>query len=144
MHVGTLKTGCPRIQALSQDKEQCVHPRTATQAVALDHTSLQRWASEPPRVPWPWTSPPCSGELRCCHMARGLRPRLLAELSSGAATRSSAPDLASLPRWALALPRVPWLRALLGTCVERRELLPTPLRGHTACLSLKKSVSRSV
>jgi hypothetical protein len=28
--VGTLKTGYPRIQALSQDKEQDVHPRTAT------------------------------------------------------------------------------------------------------------------
>jgi hypothetical protein len=40
-------------------------------------------------------------------------PRLLAELSSGATTRSSALDLGSLPRWAPALPRVPWLRALL-------------------------------
>jgi hypothetical protein len=39
-------------------------------------------------------------------------PRLLAELSSGAATRSSAPDLAFLPRWAPALPHVPWLRIL--------------------------------
>jgi hypothetical protein len=28
--VGTLKTGYPRIQALSQDKEQGVHPCTAT------------------------------------------------------------------------------------------------------------------
>jgi hypothetical protein len=27
--VGTLKTGYPRIQALSQDKEQGVHPRAA-------------------------------------------------------------------------------------------------------------------
>jgi hypothetical protein len=45
-------------------------------------------------------------------VARGLGHRLLAELSSCAATRSSAPDLASLPRWAPALPRVPWLRAL--------------------------------
>jgi hypothetical protein len=45
-------------------------------------------------------------------VARGPGPRLLAELTSGAATRSSAPDLASLSRWALALPRVPWLRAL--------------------------------
>jgi hypothetical protein len=28
--VGTLKTGYPRIQALSQDKEQDVHPRAVT------------------------------------------------------------------------------------------------------------------
>jgi hypothetical protein len=42
----------------------------------------------------------------------GLRPRFLAELSSGAVTCSSALDLASLPRWAPALPRVPWLQAL--------------------------------
>jgi hypothetical protein len=40
--VDTLKTGYPHIQALSQDKEQGVHPRATTQAVALDHTSLQR------------------------------------------------------------------------------------------------------
>jgi hypothetical protein len=33
--VGTLKTGYPRIQALSQGKEQGVYPRAATQAVAL-------------------------------------------------------------------------------------------------------------
>jgi hypothetical protein len=33
-------------------------------------------------------------------------------LSSGAATRSSALDLASLSRWVSALPRVTWLRAL--------------------------------
>jgi hypothetical protein len=45
-------------------------------------------------------------------VARGPGPHLLTELSSGTATRSSAPDLASLPRWASALPHVPWLRAL--------------------------------
>jgi hypothetical protein len=39
-------------------------------------------------------------------------PRPLAELSSGAAICSSAPDLTSLPRWAPALSRVPWLQAL--------------------------------
>jgi hypothetical protein len=89
-----------------------VHPRAATQAVTLDHTFLQRWVPESPRVPRPRTSPPCRGELRCCHVARGPEPCLLTELSSGAATCSSTPDLASLPRWAPALPRVPWLRAL--------------------------------
>jgi hypothetical protein len=45
-------------------------------------------------------------------VARGPGPRLLAELSSGVAMHSSAPDLASLPRWAPVLPCVPWLRAL--------------------------------
>jgi hypothetical protein len=30
----------PHIQALSQDKEQDVHPRAVTQVVASDHTSL--------------------------------------------------------------------------------------------------------
>jgi hypothetical protein len=89
-----------------------MHPRAATQAVASDHTSLQRWALEPPRVSRPRTSPPYRGELWCSHVARGPGHHLLAELSSGAATRSSAPDLASLSRWAPALPRVTWLRAL--------------------------------
>jgi hypothetical protein len=45
-------------------------------------------------------------------VARGPGLRLLAELGSGTATHSSALDLASLSRWALALSRVPWLRAL--------------------------------
>jgi hypothetical protein len=45
-------------------------------------------------------------------LPRGPRLLLLAELSSGAATCSLAPDLASLSRWALPLPHVPWLRAL--------------------------------
>jgi hypothetical protein len=89
-----------------------VHPRVATQAIASDHTSLQRWAPEPPRVPQPRTSPPCRGELRCCHESCGPGPHFLAELSSGAATCSLALDLTSLPRWALALPRVSWLPAL--------------------------------
>jgi hypothetical protein len=45
-------------------------------------------------------------------VARGPGPHLLAELSSGATTRSLALDLTSLLRWASALPRVPWLQAL--------------------------------
>jgi hypothetical protein len=56
--IGTLKTGYPRIQALSQGKEQGVHPRAATQAIASDHTSLQRWAPALPRVPWLRALPP--------------------------------------------------------------------------------------
>jgi hypothetical protein len=38
--VGTLKTGYPRIQALSQDKEHDVHPPAVMYIVSLDHTSL--------------------------------------------------------------------------------------------------------
>jgi hypothetical protein len=68
-----------------------VHPRDATQVVASNHTSLQRWDPEPPLVPRPRTSPPYRGELRCCHVSCGPKPRLLAELSSGAATRPMAP-----------------------------------------------------
>jgi hypothetical protein len=45
-------------------------------------------------------------------LPRGPGPRRLAKLSSSATKRSSAPDLASLPRWAPALPRIPWLQAL--------------------------------
>jgi hypothetical protein len=89
-----------------------VHSRAATQAVASDHTSLQRWAPEPLHVPHPWTSPPYRGELQCCHVTCGPGPRLLVELNFGAVMCSSAPGLTSLSRWAPALPRVPWLRDL--------------------------------
>jgi hypothetical protein len=71
--VGTLKTGYPRIQALSQDKEHVVHPHAVTQAVALDHTSLQRWAPALLRVPQLRASPPCRGGLRRCHVSQGSR-----------------------------------------------------------------------
>jgi hypothetical protein len=97
--VGTLKTEYPCIQALSQDKEQGVHPHAATSVIASDYTSLlKRWAPAPPRVPRPQTSPPCRGELQCYHVSRDPGPRLLAEVSSDAATYSLAPDLASLLR----------------------------------------------
>jgi hypothetical protein len=82
-----------------------VLPRAATQAIALDHTSLQRWAPKPPRVLQPRTSPYCRGGLWYRHVSRGPGSRLLAELSSAAATCSSAPDLTSPSRWAPVLPR---------------------------------------
>jgi hypothetical protein len=93
-------------------KEQNVHSRAVTYTVASDHTSLQRWASALPRVPQPQISPPCWGELRRCHVFRGPGSRLLVEVSSGAATCPSAPDLASLIRWAPTLSRVPQFQAL--------------------------------
>jgi hypothetical protein len=69
-----------------------------------------------PRKLYLRTTPPWRGGLRSRHVSNGPEPHLLAELSSGAATCSSAPDLTSLPRWAPALPRVPWLRALSPLC----------------------------
>jgi hypothetical protein len=66
-----------------------VHPHAATYPVALDHSSLQRWAPVLPRVPWP-------------------EPCLSAEVDSGAAMCPTTPNLASIPRWAPALPCVPW------------------------------------
>jgi hypothetical protein len=67
-------------------------------------------------------------------LPRGPGPRLLAELISSAATRSSAPDLAFLPRWAPTLPRVPWLRPLppreessgAATCSSAPDLASLP------------------
>jgi hypothetical protein len=57
-----------------------MHPRDATYAVALDHSSLQkRW-------------------LRHHHVSHSPGPRLLAEVSSGTATCPAAPHLASLLR----------------------------------------------
>jgi hypothetical protein len=55
-------------------------------------------------------------------------------LSSGAVTCSSAPGLASLPRWAPAQPRVPWLWALppreessgAATCSSAPDLASLP------------------
>jgi hypothetical protein len=67
-------------------------------------------------------------------LPRGPGPHLLVEMSSGVATHSSAPDLASVPRWAPALPRVPWLRALppreessdAGMCSSALDLISLP------------------
>jgi hypothetical protein len=101
------------------DKEHGVHQRAATCAVASDHTSLyKRWDLTLPRVPRHWTSPPWWGELRCCHVSRGSESRFLVEVSFGAVTYPSAPELTSAPnlvsllRWAPVLSNVPRLWAL--------------------------------
>jgi hypothetical protein len=68
-------------------------------------------------------------------MPRGTGPRLLVELSSSAATRSSALDLASLLRWAPALSRITWLWALpprdessdAATCSSTPDLTSLPM-----------------
>jgi hypothetical protein len=62
-----------------------------------------------PHVPWPRASSPCRVKLQRCHVFLSSGPRLPAEVGSGPATCSSALDLASLPRWAPALPRGPGL-----------------------------------
>jgi hypothetical protein len=48
-----------------------------------------------PRQLWLQTTPPCRGGLQSRHVSRDPGPHLLAEVSSGAATCFSAPDLAS-------------------------------------------------
>jgi hypothetical protein len=100
-----------------------MHPRTATQVVASDHTSLQRWASELPRVSWPRSHLPAEvgsstatcpmapgsaslrGELRCYDVFLSSGPCLPIEVGSGAITW----PWPRLPeRRAPVLPRTPW------------------------------------
>jgi hypothetical protein len=97
----------PPHTSLSQDMEQGVHPCATTCPAPSDLASLLRWAPVPQCVLRLRTSPPCRGRLQCCHVSHGLGPRLLAKVSSGTVTCISAPDPASLPRWASTLPRVP-------------------------------------
>jgi hypothetical protein len=75
-----------------------------------DLVSLPRWALALPCVPRPQTSPPCRGGLQCCLVSHSPTPRLPIEMGSSIATCPMAPDLASLLRWALALPHVPRCR----------------------------------
>jgi hypothetical protein len=89
-----------------------VHPRVAMCPVAMNPASLQRWAPVLPHVLWLRTSPPCRDGLWCCHVSYGSGSCQLAQEGSGAATCLMALGLASLPRRALALPRVPWLWTL--------------------------------
>jgi hypothetical protein len=91
--VGTLQTGYPvcKLQVKTSSRA-CMH-------------MLQC-------VPHLRTSPPCQGGLLCCLVSCGPKPRLLDEVSSDGATCPSAPNLASLSRLALVLPRAPWLWAL--------------------------------
>jgi hypothetical protein len=99
-------------------------------------------------------------------VTRGPRPCLLAELSSSAATRSSAPDLTSLPRWAPTLPRIPWLRTLppreessgATTCSSAPDLTSLPrwapvlpcgpdlasLRGELRCFHVPHGPQRAI
>jgi hypothetical protein len=99
-------------------------------------------------------------------LPRGPWPHLLTEWSSGVATRFSALDLTSLPRWAPTLPRVPWLQALtpreessgVATCFSALDLtslsrwapmLPrgpgiASLRGELRCCHVSHGPQRAV
>jgi hypothetical protein len=105
-YVGTLKTGYPRIQALSQGKEQGVYPRAATQAVALGLASLLRWASALPCVLRLQLSLPSPGQLRGHHMSCGSSSRCPARGSSGATMCPAALAPTAQPGAAPGPPRV--------------------------------------
>jgi hypothetical protein len=95
--VGTLQTGYPYVQALSQDKGQGMHQCAAMCLIASEHASLLREGSgiatcpkapDPassfmmalvlPRVLRLWTPPHHQGGLRHYHATLGIGPSLSA------------------------------------------------------------------
>jgi hypothetical protein len=50
-----------------------MHPHAATCPAAPNPASLTRWVPALPCVLQLWTSPPCGGGLRHCHVSRGFR-----------------------------------------------------------------------
>jgi hypothetical protein len=93
--VGTLQTGYPRIQALSQDKGQDICSRVPTCPVPPALASWLMAALEPPHVSWLQSPPPSSGQLWGHHVSRGSSSRLLAQGSCGATMCHVAPAPAS-------------------------------------------------
>jgi hypothetical protein len=79
---------------------------------AQDLASFSRWAPVLPCVPQPRSSPPCWGELRCCHVSHSSGSCLLIEVSSGAATCPMAPG----ELWTTEIKKC---LAALGSCVSR-------------------------
>jgi hypothetical protein len=92
--VGTLKTGYPHIQALSQDEGQDGRSFAPTCLMAPAPASWLKAAPEPPCATWLQLSPPSSGHLWSRHVSRGSSPHLQAQGSSGA-TSPVAPAPAS-------------------------------------------------
>jgi hypothetical protein len=84
--IGTLKTGYPRIQALSQGKKQGVYTHAATQAVAPGLASLLRWAPGPSRALRLQLPLPSPGQLWGRHMSCSPSSRCPARGRSGATT----------------------------------------------------------
>jgi hypothetical protein len=78
---------CPAALDLTSLAE--VSSGTTTWPVASGLVSLLSWAPAPPHVPQLWTSLPCWGGLRRCHVAPALPPR---EESSGAVTYPTTPS----------------------------------------------------
>jgi hypothetical protein len=81
---------------------------------------LPRWPWGHCQYPTDWVPPHISflprqgaGHVSVhCHVSCGSEPCLHVEEGSSTAMHPTTPDLASLPRWALALPRAMWLRTL--------------------------------
>jgi hypothetical protein len=106
--VGTLQTGYPRIQALSQDTRQGRCPHTTTWPTTLDPTTQHKRAPALPLVPPLQTLPPSTEGLQCCRVSRSFEPRLLTREGSGVAMCPVAPDPASQCGRAPVRPRVLW------------------------------------
>jgi hypothetical protein len=112
--VGTLQTGYPHIQALSQDKRQGVRLHTAMWPAVSDPTTQHRRAAVLSRVLPLQTPPPSTKGLWSCCVFRSFGPRLLAQEGSGAAMHPAAPDPASPCGRASVRPLVPWHSAGCG------------------------------
>jgi hypothetical protein len=87
--------------------------------MAPDLATRLRWALALLRVICLWTSPPSWDGLRRCHMSYGSRPRLLAEVGSGAATCPAGP----YEPWASSIKKsLPGLPVQLGTHVPNARV----------------------
>jgi hypothetical protein len=85
--------------------------------LAIDYTYANNiWCRHPEdRIPPHTSSKSRQGAGRastCCHASCNFGPHLPTSVGFEATMCPTAPDLTSLPRWALALPRVPWLWTL--------------------------------
>jgi hypothetical protein len=72
--IGTLQTGYPRVQALSQDKVWGDQPCATMCPTAPDPASQLRWVPVLPRVQRLWNPPPWWKGLRRRHVYRGFGP----------------------------------------------------------------------
>jgi hypothetical protein len=92
-----------------------MHPRATTQAVALDHTSLHRWAPALPHVPQLRASPPCRGGFWRCHVSHGfglcLPERRAPALPRVSQLQTLPPCRGGLRRCHVVRPRLPERRA---------------------------------
>jgi hypothetical protein len=124
-----------------QDKEQGMHPRATTCPTASDSASLPRWAPALPRALRLRTPPPCRDGHWCYHVSSGFGPRLLIEVGSGATMCLEAPDLASLLRRALTLPRVLRLQTHLPTGKGSSAATRTVVPNESWASCIKKGIA---